>query len=114
MDEGRPIDLADEEFDREVLESHVPVLVDFWAPWCAPCRTAAPVLERIAVTHSGRLKVCRLNVSEQRQTPIRYHVMAIPTLMVFRDGRVMGQITGVTSRYESDIQERIEPYLGEG
>lgn len=114
VEEGQPIDVGDEDFAQQVLESDVPVLVDFWAPWCEPCRTTALVLESIAKTYAGRLKVCKLNVSEERQTPIRYSVMSIPTLLVFKDGKPLDQLVGVTPRYESDIEEKIGKYVDEG
>ena len=113
MQEGRFIDVSDEDFDREVLESDLPVLVDFWAPWCAPRRTAAPMLARIANAHKGKLKLCRLNVSEERQTAFRYHVNNIPRLYIFKGGQVVAQVVGLTSTYESDIKDKIEPYLDE-
>lgn len=111
MEEGKPIDVSDENFDSEVLNSKVPVLVDFWAEWCGPCRMAGPVLEKTAQEYKGRLKVCKLNVDEGRQTAIKYGVMSIPTLNIYKDGDVVDQITGVTPGYEADIKKKIEPHL---
>lgn len=111
MEEGKPIDVGDENFDSEVLKSEVPVLVDFWAEWCGPCRMAAPVLEKTAQEYKGRLKVCKLNVDEGRQTAINYGIMSIPTLNIYKDGQVVDQIVGVTPGYEADIKEKIEPHL---
>lgn len=111
MEEGKPIDVGDEDFESEVLKSEVPVLVDFWAPWCGPCRMAAPVLEKLAKQYQGRLKVCKLNVDEGRQTAIEHGIMSIPTLNIFKDGQVAGQIIGVTPSYESDLKKKIEPIL---
>ena len=113
MEEGKPIDVSDEDFESQVLKSEIPVLVDFWAPWCGPCRMAAPVLEKIAQKYEGRLKVCKLNVDEGRQTATEYGIMSIPTLNIFKDGQVIDQIIGVTSSYESDIKKKIEPHLEE-
>jgi len=113
MEEGKPIDVGDEDFESQVLKSEVPVLVDFWAPWCGPCRMAAPVLEKIAQQYKGRLKVCKVNVDEGRQTATEYGIMSIPTLSIFKDGKVVDQITGVTPGYESDIKKKIEPHLEE-
>ena len=113
MEEGKPIDVGDEDFESQVLKSQIPVLVDFWAPWCGPCRMAAPVLEKIAQRYKGRLKVCKLNVDDGRQTAIEHGIMSIPTLSVFKGGEVVDQITGVTPGYESDIKKKIEPHLQE-
>ena len=113
MEEGKPIDVSDEDFEGQVLKSQIPVLVDFWAPWCGSCRMAAPVLEKIAQQYKGRLKVCKLNVDDGRQTATEYGIMSIPTLSVFKAGEVVDQITGVTPGYESDIKKKIEPHLQE-
>jgi len=113
MEEGKPIDVSDEDFESQVLKSQIPVLVDFWAPWCGPCHMAAPVLEKVAQQYKGRLKVCKLNVDEGRQTAIEHGIMSIPTLNIFKDGQVIDQIIGVTPGYEYDIKKKIEPYLEE-
>jgi len=77
-----------------VLESDLPVLVDLWAPWCGPCHMIAPVVEKLAVDYAGRLKVAKLNVDENPATANAYHVQGIPTLLIFRDGRVVDRIVG--------------------
>ena len=106
-----PIAVNDESFETEVLQSDVPVLVDFWAPWCGPCLMAAPVLEKIATEYRGRLKVCKLNVDEARRTAIEHRIMSIPTLHIFKSGQVVDQIIGVTPNYESDLKRKIQPHL---
>ena len=86
---------TDNGFEQEVLKSELPVLVDFWAPWCGPCLMIAPVLEEIARVNKGKLKVVKLNVDENGKTPITYGVMAIPTLMVFKGGELKEKAVGV-------------------
>ncbi|MEW6578067.1 MAG: thioredoxin [Chloroflexota bacterium] len=89
-----PITVSDATFQREVLESRLPVLVDLWAPWCGPCHMIAPVVEKIARDYGSRLKVAKLNVDENPQTAMRYHVQGIPTLLLFKGGRVADRIVG--------------------
>jgi thioredoxin 1 len=91
-------DVSDQEFDSEVLQSSVPVLVDFWAAWCAPCRMIAPTIEQVASEYNGRAKVVKLNVDENTTTSARYNIRGIPTLLLFKDGEVKDQIVGATSR----------------
>jgi thioredoxin 1 len=90
----KPVPVSDATFQREVLESNLPVLVDLWAPWCGPCHMVAPIVEKVARDYAGRLKVTKLNVDENPNTAGRYFVQAIPTLLIFRDGRVVDRIVG--------------------
>jgi thioredoxin 1 len=111
MEEGKTIEVTEADFEQEVLESGVPVLVDFWATWCAACRQAGPVLDKIAEQYEGKLKVCKLDVEQGRQTAVKYGVTSIPTLSFFKGGEVVDQIIGVTPNYESDLKEKIESHL---
>ena len=109
--EEKPVDVGDGNFESEVLKSDMPVLVDFWAPWCKPCLIAAPVLEKMAQQYGGKLKVCKLNVDQARQTAMKYGIRSIPTLIFFKDGQPVDQIVGVTPNYESDLKQKIESHL---
>ncbi len=84
----RIIHVTDESFDREVLQSSAPVLVDYWAEWCGPCKMIAPVLAEIAEEYEGRLRIAKLNIDQNPDTPPRYGIRGIPTLMLFKDGEV--------------------------
>ena len=112
MATDRMTDVTDDSFESDVLQSEVPVLVDYWAPWCGPCKMAAPVLEKLAGEYEGRLKVCKMNVDEQREVASQYRIMSIPTMCLFKDGEMVDQITGVTPNFESDLKRRIEPHVG--
>ena len=90
--------VGDESFDREVLASSTPVLIDFWAPWCAPCRAIAPVVEEIAREYAGKLKVMKMNVDDNPKTPSRYGVRGIPNLILFQGGQVREQIVGAVPK----------------
>ena len=105
------VKVNDANFEQEVLKSSLPVLVDFWAPWCGPCRAIAPIIEEIAAQYDGKLKVAKLNVDEAPATPGRYGIRAIPTLILFKDGQVYDQITGAVPR--SVIEEIIKKALGQ-
>jgi len=92
------IHITDDTFELEVLQSETPVLVDYWAEWCGPCKMIAPVLDQIAADYAGRLKVAKLNIDENQQTPPRYNVRGIPTLMLFKNGVVEAQKVGAASK----------------
>lgn len=94
------VTVTEANFEQDVLKSSLPVLVDFWAPWCAPCYVVAPHLEAIAQQYAGKLKVARLNVDENLAISSRYNIRGIPTLLLFRDGAVRGQIVGAVPREE--------------
>ena len=103
------IQVNDGNFKQEVLESSIPALVDFWAPWCMPCRTVAPVIEQIAREYQGKLKVCKANVDEAPQTAAGYKVMSIPTLAVFKNANVVEKVIGAVSKDE--LENMIKPHL---
>ena len=90
--------VTDGSFDAEVLKSELPVLIDFWAPWCGPCKTIAPVLEELAQEYGARLKVVKMNVDDNPQTPTRYGVRGIPNLILFKGGQVKEQIIGAVPK----------------
>ena len=95
---GNVLEISDQTFDQEVINSATPVLIDFWAPWCGPCKAIAPVVEEVAGTYAGRLKVVKMNVDENPQTPSRYGVRGIPNLLLFKRGQVADQIVGAVPK----------------
>lgn len=90
--------VTDGDFDSQVLQSDVPVLVDYWAEWCGPCKMIAPVLEEISSEYAGKLKVAKLNIDENQDTPPRYGIRGIPTLMLFKDGEVEATKVGALTK----------------
>ncbi|AJD46827.1 thioredoxin [Isoalcanivorax pacificus W11-5] len=95
---GEIINTTDSSFEDDVLKSSEPVLVDYWAPWCGPCKMIAPVLEAVAVEYAGRLKVVKINIDDNPDTPRKYGVRGIPTLSVFRNGNVESTKVGALSK----------------
>jgi thioredoxin 1 len=106
---GTVSEVTDNNFQAEVLESDTPVLVDFWAPWCGPCRMVAPVVEEIAKERSGDLKVVKLNIDENQNTAIAYDVMSIPTLILFNHGQVAKKVIGAYPKRK--LEAELEPAL---
>jgi thioredoxin 1 len=102
-------DVTDNNFQAEVIESEVPVLVDFWAPWCGPCRMVAPVVEEIAQERGDALKVVKMNIDENQNTAIQFNVMSIPTLILFKDGAVAKTVIGAYPKRKLDAE--LEPAL---
>ena len=101
--------ITDVNFKQEVLESDIPVLVDFWAEWCGPCQMVAPIVTAIARGYKGKLKVCKLNVDEASKTAATYGIMSIPTLAIFKNGQVIDKIIGVVSKTE--LETAIKPHI---
>ena len=99
------IQVTDGNFDSEVLKCDLPVLVDFWAPWCGPCRAMGPIIDELANEYTGRIKVCKMNVDENSASPSRFGIRAIPTLILFKGGEVVDQTTGAVSK--SSIKDMI-------
>jgi thioredoxin 1 len=102
---------SDLNFEQEVLKSDVPVLVDFWAPWCGPCRSVAPIVDEIAIEYHGKLKVVKLNTDDNQEVAIRYGIRSIPTLGLFNNGQVVDGIIGAVSK--NLIENRIKPFIHE-
>ncbi|MGB2601067.1 MAG: thioredoxin [Candidatus Omnitrophota bacterium] len=103
------INVNDTNFKEEVLDSDIPVLVDFWAEWCGPCRMIAPTLEEIAKEYEGRVKVCKLNVEEGQKTASEYGIMNIPTLIIFKGGEIAEKVVGVIPK--GDIISKLDSHL---
>jgi thioredoxin 1 len=100
------VTVTDSNFDQEVLQSSTPVLLDFWAPWCGPCKMIAPILDEIAGEKAGSVKIGKLNIDDNRQVAERFQIRAIPTLLLFKNGDVKEQVVGMTSK--RDLVSKID------
>ncbi len=99
----------DKNFEDEVLQSDIPVLVDFWAPWCGPCKAIGPVVEELAEEYAERVKIVKMNVDESQATPGKYSIRAIPTLILFKGGEVVDQVTGAVAK--SSLEQMMSKVL---
>jgi thioredoxin 1 len=105
----KPIEVTDANFQKEVLESPTPVLIDFWAEWCGPCKMIAPVVEQLATDFQGKLKVGKVDVDSNQQTSMQYGIRSIPTLLFFKNGRVVDQIVGTVPKQA--LAEKVSKHL---
>ena len=106
MDSAGIINLDESNFDREVIQTEKPVVVDFWAEWCGPCKMITPLLDEVAREKNGEIKVAKVNVDENQSLSFKYNIRAIPTLLFFKNGQLRDQVTGVTSK--KDLVSRID------
>jgi len=102
-------EINDQSFENEVIKCGMPVIVDFWAPWCGPCRMLTPVTEKLAEKYAGRVKFCKLNVDENRQTAAKYQVMSIPLLLFFKNGKQVDSVLGAVP--EGEIRPKVDALI---
>ena len=105
----KPLNLTDADFQQEVIQSQTPVLVDFWAAWCPPCRAIAPTIDELADEFAGRVKVAKVDVDANQQLANTFHIRSIPTLLLFSNGNVVNTFTGVTPK--ADLAEALDAIL---
>lgn len=109
---SKPIEVNKADFKAQVLESDVPVLVDFWAPWCGPCRAVAPILEEMAQEYAGKLAIAKINVDDNNEISVQYGIRSIPTLLLFKNGQLVDTHIGLSVRGKSELVEFVQPHLG--
>lgn len=95
---AQPIHLSDDSFEQEVVKSDLPVLIDFWAAWCGPCRMIAPVIDELANDYAGQAKICKLDVDNNQQTAMQFGIRSIPTILIFKGGEVVDTIVGAVPK----------------
>ncbi len=103
------LNFSDGAFDQDVLNSDLPVLVDFWAPWCGPCKAMSPTVDALATEYAGKIKIGKMNTDDNPATPMRYQIRGIPTLLLFKGGKVVDQRVGAMPKPE--LQKMLEPHL---
>src|SRR5690554_5234796 len=108
---AKPVELTDSNFDNEVLTSDTPVLVDFWAEWCGPCRMIGPVVEELASDYAGKVKVGKVDVDSNPEVSVKYGIRSIPALLIFKNGEVVDQIIGAVPN--SHLTKQLEAQLGQ-
>ncbi|PIR48567.1 thioredoxin [Candidatus Peregrinibacteria bacterium CG10_big_fil_rev_8_21_14_0_10_55_24] len=101
--------ISDDQFDQEVLKANVPVLVDFWAPWCGPCKMMIPIVDELSAEYEGRVKIVKINVDENAQTPGKFGVMSIPTFILFKDGKPVSTFIGAKSK--EDVKKELDAVM---
>jgi len=108
-----PIEITDANFDQEVLKSDIPVLIDFWAVWCGPCKMIAPIISELAKEYDGKVKVGKLDIDNNQQVSMKYGIRSIPTLLIFKDGKIADQIVGavpksaITAKLNEHVKEAV-------
>ncbi len=105
----KPVTITDQNFNDEVTNSNIPVLIDFWAVWCGPCRAIAPIVEQLAGEYDGKIKIGKLDVDENPDTAVKFGVRSIPTLLLFKNGQVIDTIIGAVQK--TVIVQKITPYI---
>ena len=106
---AKPRDVSDDNFEQEVLKSTKPVLVDFWAPWCGPCRMVSPIVEELATEYEGKVEFVKVNTDDNPNTSVKYGIRSIPTLLVFKDGAPVDQVVGAVPK--AVLKKRLESAL---
>ena len=102
-------DISEKDFETKVIKISLPVLVDFWAPWCGPCKSMLPIIEELSTAYEGKAKIVKMNVDDNTETPAKYNVMSIPTFIIFKDGEAVKNFVGVRSL--EDIQKELDAII---